>query len=48
MNVGSARQPFYYCLPDETDSVRLFGGGAWAWFCVLSFIYMICLQFILY
>ena len=33
MNVGSARQPFYYCLPDETDSVRLFGGGAWAWFC---------------
>jgi hypothetical protein len=20
-------QPFYYCLPDETDCVRLFGGG---------------------
>ena len=21
------QQPFYYCLPDETDCVRLFGGG---------------------
>jgi hemimethylated DNA binding protein len=28
MNVGNAHRPFYYCLPDETDSVRLFGGGA--------------------
>ena len=28
MCVGDARQPFYYCLPDETDCTKLFGGGA--------------------
>jgi hemimethylated DNA binding protein len=26
MNVQNPSQPFYYCLPDETDCVRLFGG----------------------
>ena len=24
-------QPFYYCLPDETDAVRLFGGVRSEW-----------------
>ncbi|PSC71606.1 F-box only 21 [Micractinium conductrix] len=26
MSVSTAQQPFYHCLPDESDAIRLFGG----------------------
>lgn len=27
MNIRDGSQPFYHCLPDEGDAIRLFGGG---------------------